>query len=379
MEDFNKTFQFVILNLTTIVPSNADNRTYGPSKEFRMELNTFKFSMLGIIGNTLAVFGLLANTLSIIVLRHRKMRSSTAYYLVTLAIYDNVILVAMVVFFGLPALYESMEPSILESYHFNYSYAMPIVYPVSLAAQMASIYTCVAFTIERYIAVCHPLHAANTCTKSRAKKAMLLIFLWSILYNIPRYFHYRVDTKWVDEKNRTQAVAKETEFGSDTVFRQVYLIYFQLIFMFLIPFSILMILNSALIRALRHSHQQRQQMSNSAAREHNLTIMLVAVIVLFLVCQFPSIIDNILMASTERGQLVSNMHYNKFYVMCTFMVEINSATNFIMYCVFGKKFRMVFLHIFGCKKGQRTLQYRSTLYNTRTNGLRSCDMEVSLV
>ncbi|XP_067651619.1 FMRFamide receptor-like isoform X2 [Haliotis asinina] len=377
MEDFNKTF--VILNLTTILPSSTDNGTYGPSKEFQLELKTFQFYMLGIIGNALAAFGLLANTLSIIVLRHRKMRSSTAYYLVTLALYDNVILVAMVVFFGLPALYERMEPSILESYHFNYSYATPVGYPVSLAAQMASIYTCVAFTIERYIAVCHPLHAANTCTKSRAKKAMLLIFLWSILYNIPRYFHYRVETKWVEDKNRTRAIAKETEFGSDTVFRQVYLIYFQLIFMFLIPFSILMILNSALIRALKHSHQQRQQMSNSAAREHNLTIMLVAVIVLFLVCQFPSIIDNILLASTDQVQRLTNMHYNKFYIMCTLMVEINSATNFIMYCVFGKKFRMVFLHIFGCKKVQSTLQYRSTLYNTRTNGLRSCDMEVSLV
>jgi hypothetical protein len=68
----------------------------------------------------------------------------------------------------------------------SYQFLIPPFYPLSLAAQMGSIYTCVAFTVERFIAVCRPLHAANTCTKSRAKRAILLIFLWCLVYNIPR-------------------------------------------------------------------------------------------------------------------------------------------------------------------------------------------------
>ncbi|XP_041375168.1 FMRFamide receptor-like [Gigantopelta aegis] len=371
MVEFTTNIMYTLLNETFYSPTNHSLQAESTS------IRAFNFYVLGIFGNTLAAFGLIANTLSIIVLRHRRMQSSTSLYLITLAIYDNIILVTMILFFGLPNLYP--ETPILEDYYFNYNHAVPFGYPIGLAAQMGSIYTCVAFTVERYIAVCKPLHAANMCTKSRAKKAMMLIFLWVVVYNIPRYFHYRIQVHVVAGSNKTQAVPNTTAFGDHQVFKQVYLVYLQLFFMFLIPFCILLVLNTALMRALNRSRFMRQQISTSAQREHNLTVMLIAVIIVFLVCQFPSIIDNILLASVEAFYLRVNTHYLRFYTMCTLMVEVNSAVNFIMYCVFGKKFRMIFLHIFGFKKIHKQLQYRSTLYNTRSNGIRTYDMEVSLV
>jgi hypothetical protein len=65
---------------------------------------------------------------------------------------------------------------------------------------------------------------------------------------------------------------------------------------------IILVLNTALLRAINRSRRQRQLMSNSDTREHNLTRMLVAVIIVFLVCQFPSIIDNTLVAIVGEDQ-----------------------------------------------------------------------------
>lgn len=343
------------------------------------------FILYGIVGNVLVVLGLLGNTLSIVVLCNRRMRSSTSYYLTSLAVYDNFILVAMLLFFNLEAL-GSRVPSICQAYKdYIIPVMIPLGYPLSLTAQMGSIYTCVAFTVERFVAVCRPLHAANTCTKSRAKKAILVIFLWSLLYNIPRYFHYEVHEVWSNDTGRYDNRIQTTDFGENEVFQHLYIISFQLIFMFLLPFLIILVLNTALLRAINRSRKQRQEMSTTDTREHNLTVMLVAVIAVFLVCQFPTIVDNILVAIVGEQRHNAVLQYQMLYMVCTVLVTINSSLNFVLYCLFGKKFRMVLRHILGLKNsGRKSCQYRSTIYQSRMNGTKvsqctTYDMEVSLV
>ncbi|KAK7493771.1 hypothetical protein BaRGS_00014912, partial [Batillaria attramentaria] len=382
--DLHAVYNSVLLNTTmaNMTTSGSSNSSLvGTGDE--LDTSGAQFWLHGVVGNILAVFGLFGNALSIVVLCNRRMRSSTSYYLISLAVYDNFILLSMVFFFNLPAISE--HTSAIQDYNNNFQHVIPFAYPLSLAAQMGSIYTCVAFTIERFIAVCRPLHAANTCTKSRAKRAILLIFLWSMLYNVPRYFHYEIQSVYDNETGQHVARMTESEFGRDEVFQHVYIIYFQLFFMFLLPFLIILVLNTALVRAIKRSFHQRQEMSTSATREHNLTVMLVAVIIVFLVCQFPTIVDNILVAIVGYERHGGKASFVLFYYFCTFMVTINSSINFILYCLFGKKFRMVLCHILGLRKGgSQENQYRSTIFQSRANGTRlttNCgtyDMEVSL-
>ncbi|RUS92015.1 hypothetical protein EGW08_000228, partial [Elysia chlorotica] len=243
--------------------------------------------VLGVLGCGLAVLGLLGNCLSMLVLQRPKMRSSTSYFLLSLAVYDNLILLGMLAYFCGPALVQ-YSPGLR---HIQSIIHLTVVagYPLSLAAQMGSIYTCVGFTVERYIAVCKPLHVANTCTKSRTIRVIILVFFWSILYNIPRFFHYEIYYITSDSPGGD-------EFGRNTTFKHIYLIYSQLFFMFLIPFLAILLMNIGLIRAVKVSMSAQRSMCASARKEHNLTIMLIAVIVVFLVCQFPTIVDNILVA-----------------------------------------------------------------------------------
>ncbi|GFO24998.1 FMRFamide receptor [Plakobranchus ocellatus] len=456
--------------------------------------------MLGILGCSLAVLGLLGNCLSMMVLQRPKMRSSTSYFLLSLAVYDNLILLGMLAYFCIPSLVP-YTPG-FGDYHSVMSLTIVAGYPLSLAAQMGSIYTCVGFTVERYIAVCRPLHVANTCTKSRTIRVILLIFFWSILYNIPRFFHYEIyyrtggaKNSGVDKlalvnetlneigsrclncckdiffRNATEIVClqenlntsiagtaqlhstkdlynlaqiksnttvttttasilldslfrtttpnptqiatfdinnmspglsatssanpvstpplptgttvisyRESDFGSNATFKHIYLIYSHLFFMFLIPFVAILVMNIGLIRAVKGSLSAQRSMCASARKEHNLTVMLIAVIVVFLVCQFPTIVDNILVAVVGEKSLKANFTYWCFYTTCTLMVLINAASNFLLYCLFGKKFRMILLAILGCKPHQRQVAYRSTVSKSRTNGVnRTYDMEVSML
>ncbi len=48
-----------------------------------------------------------------------------------------------------------------------FPYTTPYVYPIGLIAQTASVYLTVLVTVERYIAVCHPLKAKLMCTEFR--------------------------------------------------------------------------------------------------------------------------------------------------------------------------------------------------------------------
>lgn len=43
-------------------------------------------------------------------------------------------------------------------------------------------------TVERYIAVCHPLRARSWCTCKRGRLAVVIIGLCSLCYNVPRFF-----------------------------------------------------------------------------------------------------------------------------------------------------------------------------------------------
>lgn len=76
---------------------------------------------------------------------------------------------------------------------------------------------------------------------------------------------------------------------------------------------------------------------------------------------------------------IPSLLFQVFYVICTFMVEINAAVNFILYCFFGKKFRVVLLAVVGLKKRRKHVAYRSTVFKSRANGTRSYDTEVSVV
>lgn len=112
-----------------------------------------------------------------------------------MAAIDFLLLCCAILMFGLPGITQYLtaqyENDLIDSTHNILSYLLPWVYSVGMVAQTASVYLTVTVTIERYLAVCFPFMARTFCTRGRARKAVLFVISFSLLYNSTRFFEYR--------------------------------------------------------------------------------------------------------------------------------------------------------------------------------------------
>merc|ERR1719414_1588910 len=115
--------------------------------------------------------------------------NSTNVILSALSAFDAFLIVTSMLMLGFPAI-GRYSKDVISLYYYTqiYPYIMPCVYAFGLVAQTGSIYCTLGVTVERYIVICWPLRSSNICTYGRAKVAVILIALFSLVYNIPRFF-----------------------------------------------------------------------------------------------------------------------------------------------------------------------------------------------
>lgn len=130
----------------------------------------FLICALGIVGNVMVI---------LVVLTTKHMRTPTNCYLVSLAVADLMVLTAA----GLP----SITDSIFGSWVFGHYGCLCITYFQYLGINASSC-SITAFTIERYIAICHPIKAQFLCTLSRAKKIILFVWAFTSLYCVMWFY-----------------------------------------------------------------------------------------------------------------------------------------------------------------------------------------------
>ena len=118
------------------------------------------------------------------------------------------------------------------------------------------------------------------------------------------------------------------------------------------PCFLLMILSTFLVRAMSKAKQRRARLLNSISRvtnqdsegEHNrTTMMLVAVVLSFVITELPQGI-----LAWVGG--LSTTFFKDIYIhvgdMMDILVLINSAFNFILYCIMSQQFRDTFKSLF---------------------------------
>ncbi|CAL1272552.1 unnamed protein product [Larinioides sclopetarius] len=128
--------------------------------------------IVGILGNIMVV---------IVVTRTRSMHTPTNCYLVSLSIADFMTLIA------------SVPNEILAYYLLGDEWIWGqvgcaiFIFLQYLGINVSSL-SITAFTIERYIAICHPMKAQIVCTVSRAKKIIIGLWIFACLYCSPWLF-----------------------------------------------------------------------------------------------------------------------------------------------------------------------------------------------
>ncbi|XP_067651002.1 FMRFamide receptor-like [Haliotis asinina] len=299
------------------------------------------FFILGVVRIALACFGIVANIVSIRVLTHKSIWSATSILLISLVVYDTLFLItgAVVIIAGLPE-YEEDHLFI----------TVTVFYPFRYISQMGSVYSLVAVTVERFIVVVMPLRARSIWTMNNARRVTIGVFIFSLGFNIPRclVFHQLSSTDWVENGTLTQS-----ETAHEYLYSRVYEVYLTMLVFYILPYTIIIVINIKLVVHLRNSARVTKAIStrhdartyNSPTdKEDGLTIIVLGITTCFFVCCVLPLTYHILLLTDL--DMFSTPHKVYLFAVSDTMLCINSATDFIFYCLLGRRFRKVFFKLF---------------------------------
>ncbi|KOC65978.1 FMRFamide receptor [Habropoda laboriosa] len=321
----------------------------GEPLECKDEINSsglFDFVIYGVLVNLVGLFGIFGNAISMIILSRPQMKSSINYLLIGLARCDTVLIIISILIYGLPAIYA--YTGLLFDYRFIvYPKIVRFLYPLSCMAQIATVYLTLTVTLERYIAVCHPLKARSFCTYGRAQLAVLVIVIFSFMYNLPKFWEVDFYTEVHWKYNVTVYCLYPADLRSNDLYVTLYVHWMYFFICYLFPFLALVIFNAAIYqrvgKTVRKANRDLQQLSRHQRREIGLATMLLCVVIVFLIC-------NILPLASNIHETFLNDPPLWLVQTGNLLVTINSSINFIIYVIFGRKFKRIFLKLFCSSK-----------------------------
>jgi hypothetical protein len=331
-------------NLTDGDGGGGANRTSGPTVISAVNEHVYEFSVLfefvvpGVLLNTIGLLGLVGNIIAVVVLSRPQMKSSINVILIGLASADSILIVTSILMFGLPAV-NGYNNSLFSYYRFHvFPYITPFVYPVGMIAQTGSVYLTLCVTVERYVAVCLPLKARSICTYTRACAYVTVIAVLSSLYNLPRFWEVTWKTVYYRGYNETETIVAPTSLRDDGVYIGVYMTCLYLVVMYIVPFISLAVFNLWIYLEVRRANSERARLTRQQQKEIGLATMLMVVVFVFFVCNILALVVNILEVFDINVMELNNTS--------NLLVTLNSSVNFIIYCIFGDKFKRIFLRLF---------------------------------
>lgn len=334
---------------------NTCDPVYNPEQE-----NTrIEFWVCGVLLNIVGVLGILGNVISMIILSRPQMRSSINYLLTGLARCDTMLIITSMLLFGIPSIYP-YTGHFFGYYNYVYPFISPAVFPIGMIAQTASIYMTFTVTLERYVAVCHPLRARALCTYGRAKIYFIVCVCFSLAYNMPRFWEVNTVTYQLPNTDVVLHCVRPSAMRVDPTYINYYIHWCYLIVNYIIPFLTLAILNCLIYRQVKRANRERQRLSRSEKREIGLATMLLCVVVVFFMLNFLPLVLNISEAFYSEID-------HKVTKVSNLLITVNSSVNFLIYIIFGEKFKRIFLLIFFKRRLSRDqpdlIHYESSISN----------------
>ena len=325
--------------------SDGDNKW---SLDVQRSLLLYYFIIGTVITGTIIVDGIVGNSLAFVVFWKDNIKTSASFLFQSLALVDSALLL-LAIPLG-PVRYFMVYKNWLKEYLEVTPYLEVYIYPVAIVSQRASVWVVVLLAINRYIAVCFPFKALRWCTISKVKKQLAFVLLCAILYDIPRFADTRIEYVTFDNGTTYIPQAVDTKLGGDRLYYIIYNGALNFVFVMTLPLIILTCVNIRLIQVLKARRRKRMEMvSQRQQNDNNVTLMLVIVVIVFIICEVPDQIGLALvfMPSKHLQPYVEDydLYLQPVYKM---LLVLNSAVNFVIYCLFNKRFRHVLKHTVGC-------------------------------
>lgn len=321
--------------------------------------------------------GIVGNILALLVWLQPKMRHSSGFYLAALAVSDIIFLVFRMV------------------YEIHYIYNKDLLdkqvlcqwFPISfMSVQILSPLFVLAFTVERYLSVCHPFRMVNL-HQSNHKVTMLVItgltFLAFALSAIQGYF-FTVEDGICNIRLVVSTSGLLARYSWTT----------EMLVFTAVPLAILC-LNVLVILEVRNiSNLEKQNMRIKSIDQRSTTVTLLGVSFYLILTIFPVTIIFVLYNTYSDKKLnlnlcltdeeinddaawQSHLRYTSFKILIEAICQSHHMINFFIYLLMGKQFRVQLREMvimFFCK---RKLSHVAVSTNGLCNGTRTTRASVS--
>ncbi|CAK1601119.1 unnamed protein product [Parnassius mnemosyne] len=297
-----------------------------------------------IIYALIFITGLIGNIFTcIVIVRNKSLQTATNYYLFSLAISDLLLLIS-----GMP----QEVYSIWSKWPYIFGHSFCVIR--GLAAETstnASVLTITLFTIERYLAICHPFVSHKMSKLSRAIKHVILLWIASFILALPQALQFGIrNYEGVIMCLQTRIIIPHS-FEISTFF------------FFFAPMIAITVLYSLIGLRLKRSHIQRDNRHRQNLMRHVPTIekvrqknyqstkrvikMLVAVVVAFFICWAPFHAQRLVaIYGTREDHLARSPTLLCVYSTLTYISGVfyymSTCINPFFYHIMSNKFRDAF-------------------------------------
>ncbi|XP_055551381.1 pyrokinin-1 receptor isoform X2 [Wyeomyia smithii] len=321
--------------------SMEDNLTelYGPKRD-----PLYVVLPVTIIYVTIFVTGVIGNiSTCIVIAKNKSMHTATNYYLFSLAISDFLLLLS-----GVP-----QEIYFIWS---KYPYIFGELFCImrGIAAETsanATVLTITAFTIERYVAICHPFLSHTMSKLSRAVRFIVAIWIVAIVSAIPQALQFGVTNQTGIDQCVVKRIIIHHSFELSTFI------------FFFAPMTLITVLYALIGLKLRSStlmqrdgtlQQRRGNATCPNNRQHGTSQgtrrvlkMLVAVVVAFFICWAPFHAQRLVyIYGVDKDHQPTDPLILKFFVVTTYVSGIlyylSTCINPLLYNIMSNKFRQAF-------------------------------------
>ncbi|XP_026763130.1 G-protein coupled receptor dmsr-1 [Galleria mellonella] len=332
------------------------------SGEFRDLILAYN-NIHGYVSLLVCLFGSLANILNVAVLTRRDLAAAPINRLLKwLAVADVFVMIEYVPF----AIYRYLLLPGQEDWPYSWAVYMLFHMHFTQILHTASILLTLSLAVWRYIAIKYPSHSPALCTDRRCSLAILSSFVLPPILCIPSYFVFTIHKDFTIDKNGN--IPTKVYYVDSDYDGTLYQINFWVLAVLikLLPCFILTVISAWLIRALYRANTRKKALKGYSAcpaetvvngngniftrkstkrskaerRTDRTTKMLVAVLLLFLMTEFPQGILGLL--SGMLGRCFFKRCYNLFGELMDALALLNGAINFVLYCSMSRQFRTTF-------------------------------------
>lgn len=337
-------------NTTSVTSTSADGQSYqeGPGDvAFRV--------VWRYIAPIIFIIGMVGNIVIILVMRRQRMRGNTAaIYLPLLAIAD-----AIALFSGI--IPEWMEACDIVKFKELSPGTCRLEKIVFYTSADTAIWILVAFTCDRFIAVCFPFRKSRWCTRRRAIIASATLCAIAFVKNMHVFWtrgaQYDSDGTFVKNCGYPTPAYKHFERNI-----RPWLVF---VLVTLIPFLLILFFNLGIVYKLLTSARVKDIGKPSDNRYSQTTLMCIGVSLLFFVTITPSVVMYIGRTGWDKTYTDS---YQVAKAVTNVVVYLNHSLNFFVYCMSGKRFRREFAKLCFCLKLREGSTGLSTAYTIRGRG-----------